>query len=929
MPEPAGNQSNLPSTLLLAAADTPSLAEQLDRWIARPPGSAAGDPGQPRPAGEGPARLAIVDVTTRRLELARKVVAQDLPWRGRSSVWFEPRGLLQDGGQLAFLFPGVEPDFEPRVDDVARLLGLEGLLPPSRAAARPGMPALERQARGIITVGRLLHQALDRLGIVPDMVAGHSVGEWTASLSVGVVPGELVDQFIDELRPGAVEVADVVYLTLGCGATTAAELITDLPHTVISHDNCPQQSVVCGLPDEVGVVADRCRARHILCQELPFRSGFHSPLFAPHLPAYRTVLDSLPLQAPSVPLWSATTCRPYPQDPGEVRTLLQQHLLEPVRFRELALATYEAGARAFVQLGVGSLPGFIDDTLGDRDGVAIAANTPKRTGLEQLCQVAAALWVEGRDVAFHGLGGERRGGSGRDVSGAARKVDVGGELVTERRFALDVEPAWADHALLHQPEHWPHFEDRFPLVPMAGIVEVLIEVAAELHPGWVPVRVEDIAAVRYLVVDPPTTVRVRAVTCGVDPDGSPRVKVSIDRHAWATVTMAPSYPEAPPAEDALRLSGERPNPIAADRLYADRHMFHGPAYQGVDEIVTLAENGERALLRTPDGPGGLLDSAGQLMGHWLAAKTDYGRLILPTSIDRIELFGPHPPSGAVVDCTVAVTELTDQVLRADMMLVAGEETWCRVTGWEDRRFTTDARVFESLLWPERTAVSLERDGYVLTWERWLDSATRDIVMRRYLGRDERRSYEQRNPLVQRELLLGRIAVKDAVRQWLWARDHGSLFPAELVVANDHFGRPVVRGPYAPDLRVSLAHIEGLAVATVAEGRDVGVDLERIEARHSDFESLALTFRERALVPPDGYDRDAWLTSLWAVKEAAAKATGRGLQGRPRDFEVTEPQVDRDRCRCRVGDRSIAFERLDGAPGSSLGKEYVVAWTTDR
>jgi len=169
-------------------------------------------------------------------------------------------------------------------------------------------------------------------------------------------------------------------------------------------------------------------------------------------------------------------------------------------------------------------------------------------------------------------------------------------------------------------------------------------------------------------------------------------------------------------------------------------------------------------------------------------------------------------------------------------------------------------------------------------------------------------------------------VKDAVRRWLWARRRGPLFPAEVVVANEPGGQPLVRGPFTDDLRVSLAHVEGRAVALVAEGVDVGIDVERIEPRRPTFESLVLTPGEQQLTPPEGYDRDAWLTALWSIKEAAAKATGLGLQGRPKDFEVTE----RRDTTARVGDRWIAFERLPGAaptsPSSAAQKEHIVAWT---
>ena len=146
-----------PPTLLLGALDgTRQLADRLDALLAAGAQNAGAWPSFGAAPSDGPARLAVVDVDPRRLELARKVVAQGRPWRGRNGVWFEPRGLLRDGGRLAFVFPGVEPTFEPRVDDVAEHFGLQRLADPLRLDPNGGMSALERQSRGIIAVGRLL-----------------------------------------------------------------------------------------------------------------------------------------------------------------------------------------------------------------------------------------------------------------------------------------------------------------------------------------------------------------------------------------------------------------------------------------------------------------------------------------------------------------------------------------------------------------------------------------------------------------------------------------------------------------------------------------------------------------------------------------------------------------------------------------------------
>ena len=137
-------------------------------------------------------------------------------------------------------------------------------------------------------------------------------------------------------------------------------------------------------------------ARKILAQELPFRSGFHSPHFAPYLDVVRHHWERMPLQPGRIPLWSATTCERYPTDPDAVRRLALEHLVRPVRFRELVERLHDDGVRVFVQMGVGSLVAFADDTLKGRDQLTISAASAKASGLEQLARVGRRALGRGR-----------------------------------------------------------------------------------------------------------------------------------------------------------------------------------------------------------------------------------------------------------------------------------------------------------------------------------------------------------------------------------------------------------------------------------------------------------------------------------------------------------------------------------------------------
>jgi phosphopantetheinyl transferase len=491
------------------------------------------------------------------------------------------------------------------------------------------------------------------------------------------------------------------------------------------------------------------------------------------------------------------------------------------------------------------------------------------------------------------------------------------------------QPWWRDHSFYEQPPGWPCLEDEFPLVPMTGIIEMLADEAEALVPGTVAVRVESIRAFRWLAVEPPASVAVRAsidhLATAAAPPGTTVVKTSVEGHARAVVHVATTHPP-PPEPAAGPVHGEIPVPVAPERIYAERHLFHGPEYQGIRSLH-FGTDGVTGRLASQAAPGALLDNAGQLFGLWMATRVDRDRLVLPTSIDRISFHGPRPGPGTPVDCVVNCTSLTDQAVRADLELTVDGVVWCRIEGWEDRRFQSDDRLFLVLRRPRELPLAEEQPGgWVLVREGWPDSASRDVVMRRFLGQEERADYAGRNPNVQRTWLLGRIAAKDAVRTLLWSGGAGPIFPVEVTVTNDDRGRPLVTAPGGADVRVSIAHTAGLGVAIAAEGVDVGIDIERVEPRPASFEATALTPGERerlAAGPPD--ERDRTITRWWAAKEAAAKADGTGMDGRPRDFEVIEDHGDR----LRIGHRWLATQTLTdhaGPSGTAEPQEHVVAWT---
>ncbi|MEV4055058.1 beta-ketoacyl synthase N-terminal-like domain-containing protein [Amycolatopsis sp. NPDC049688] len=776
-----------PERVLRLAARTPEeLLEQLEK------------PGE----GDGPCRLGIVGADDRKLATARrvlaKVAAEGRPWHGAGDVWCSVDPLLPRG-KTVFVHPGLEAGGEPRLDDVARHFGLDR---PQWSTAS----VLDRAA-SVSAAGLLLDEVLRRLAVRPDALAGHSVGEWTAMQAAGMytaAPGTVARYW-----PDGFELPEADYLVLGAPAAQVAGLLAgDL---VVSHENAAKQTIVCGPPDAVAAFAATCRAQGIVATTLPFRSGFHTPLMRPHLAPFARLAADLDLRAPRLPVWSATTARPYPADPADVRRLYLDHLLRPVRFRELTEALHDSGFRVFVQVGAGQVGSFVTDTLGERRHLVVAAASGTRPGLAQLRRLATALWTEGGDPDFAALEPRRirlttgnhllsLGESARGLLDApSLPAGVPDPIVAEftallaetRRSAADVVavaarrrvestvdvslaamPYLRDHRFFRQRDDWPDESDFRPVVPATTLVDLACRAAERAWPGTTAVAVRDAVFSRWLIASP-----ARRVPLSLTREGD---HVTVEIGPYALMTVALGAFAAPPSRTAVP-GPETAPPLSAAEIYARREMFHGPSYQGLARLTGLGEQHVRGELVVPEAPGGLLDNVGQLLGCWLMATRSDDLLAFPRSIGRLTWHGPEPAPGTRLECLVRVRLPRADVLEMDAELVRDGRVLATIEGWRDVRFPCDRAAHRVYAFPAENLLGERRDdGSVAVTDRWPTVAARDIYAGIYLGAAERAEFAAVPPRQQRGWLLRRIAVKDAVR----ARLGEPVYPAEIRVHDD-------------------------------------------------------------------------------------------------------------------------------------------------
>ena len=301
----------------------------------------------------------------------------------------------------------------------------------------------------------------------------------------------------------------------------------------------------------------------------------------------------------------------------------------------------------------------------------------------------------------------------------------------------------------------------------------------------------------------------------------------------------------------------------------------------------------------------VLDGAGQMLGALFFDRILY---ILPVAVEKVEFYRPAPPPGTRVPVRVELLEFdADQRVISAMAEVQDGQggVWFRVHGWKDVVFRYTRELLLTHRMPTRHTLAREEtlpgvpdEGIaVVIPGNLLRDVQPETLARLYLLSPELavfRSVGKRRRR-QRDWLMGRIAAKDAARLWLSRRSgRPMLHPLELEVREDERGRPVLETPtgYERAPAISISHTGGIAAAVAAEG-PVGIDIESAEAGRGLVPEEFATREEISQVERIGGARDdaTWMTRLRCGKEAAAKAVGTGLGGRPKSFEAVRIEPD--------------------------------------
>ena len=194
----------------------------------------------------------------------------------------------------------------------------------------------------------------------PDMVAGHSLGEFSALVAAGALDFEdglrLVSiraramQKACEANPGAMAAI------LALPADMVEAICAETEGTVVpANYNCEGQIVISGSCDAVAAASEKMKAagakRALL---LPVGGAFHSPLMQPAAEELAEGIASVEFRQPVCPVYQNVTALPT-TDPAEIRRNLLAQLTAPVRWTQTVLNMAADGADEFVETGPGKV----------------------------------------------------------------------------------------------------------------------------------------------------------------------------------------------------------------------------------------------------------------------------------------------------------------------------------------------------------------------------------------------------------------------------------------------------------------------------------------------------------------------------------------------------------------------------------------------
>jgi [acyl-carrier-protein] S-malonyltransferase len=304
------------------------------------------------------------------------------------------------GADLAVHHPAARAVFEEASDtigiDVLRLC---------REGPDERLRETENTQPAILTVSWAVARVLNEAGVWPAMVAGLSLGEYTALVAAGALRFSdavaVVRQRGRFMQEAALGRDTAMAAVLGLEGERVAEICAETPGFVeAANFNAPGQVAVAGDAAAVAAAGERLRAagaRRVV--PLAVSAPFHTSLMRPAAERLAVVIAATPVFDPAIPVIANVHARPV-RTAAEVREALVAQVSSPVRWEQSVGTMRDAGAATFVEVGPGtSLAGLVRKTVPGVTALSVENQTTIDAALAALKQASGAATASGRGRA--------------------------------------------------------------------------------------------------------------------------------------------------------------------------------------------------------------------------------------------------------------------------------------------------------------------------------------------------------------------------------------------------------------------------------------------------------------------------------------------------------------------------------------------------
>ena len=194
----------------------------------------------------------------------------------------------------------------------------------------------------------------------PSMVAGHSLGEFSALVAAGALSFEdglrLVSARAQAMQKACEINPSTMAAVLALPDEKVEEICAEVPGTVVcANYNCPGQLVISGEVEAIDAACEKLLAAGAKrALKLKVGGGFHSPCMEPARAELAEAIERTEFHAPSVPVYQNVDAKPH-TDPAEIKANLVAQLTAPLRWTQSVKNMVADGADEFIELGPGKV----------------------------------------------------------------------------------------------------------------------------------------------------------------------------------------------------------------------------------------------------------------------------------------------------------------------------------------------------------------------------------------------------------------------------------------------------------------------------------------------------------------------------------------------------------------------------------------------